>query len=78
LLTARERTELAAIAEFERERIRERVLAGLQRAQSQGKRLGRPVARVPLERLAEVSTLALNAPAAHLGVSRSTLKRWRR
>jgi putative DNA-invertase from lambdoid prophage Rac len=33
---------LAAIAEFERERIRERVLAGLQRAKAQGKRLGRP------------------------------------
>jgi len=33
---------LGAIAEFERERIRERVLAGLQRARAQGKRLGRP------------------------------------
>ena len=33
---------LAALAEFERERIRERVLAGLARARKQGKRLGRP------------------------------------
>src|SRR5450830_1666251 len=33
---------LGAIAEFERERIRERVMAGLQRARAQGKRLGRP------------------------------------
>jgi len=33
---------LGAIAEFERERIRERVLAGLERARAQGKRLGRP------------------------------------
>ena len=33
---------LAALAEFERERIRERMLAGLQRAKAQGKRLGRP------------------------------------
>jgi DNA invertase Pin-like site-specific DNA recombinase len=33
---------LAALAEFERERIRERVLAGLQRARTQGTRLGRP------------------------------------
>ena len=33
---------LAALAQFERERIRERVLAGLQRARAQGKRLGRP------------------------------------
>ena len=31
---------LAALAEFERERIRERVLAGLQRAKTQGKRSG--------------------------------------
>lgn len=31
-----------AIAEFERELIRERVLLGLERAKSQGKRLGRP------------------------------------
>jgi DNA invertase Pin-like site-specific DNA recombinase len=33
---------LGAIAEFERERIRERILAGLARARKQGKRLGRP------------------------------------
>src|SRR5260221_13140413 len=33
---------LGAIAEFERERIRERVLAGLARARTQGRRLGRP------------------------------------
>ena len=33
---------LAAIAEFELDRIRERVLAGLRRARRQGKRLGRP------------------------------------
>jgi DNA invertase Pin-like site-specific DNA recombinase len=33
---------LAAISEFERELIRERVLAGLRRVRSQGTRLGRP------------------------------------
>jgi hypothetical protein len=38
---------LAALAEFERERIRERVVAGLQRAKSQGKHLERPRARPP-------------------------------
>src|SRR5229473_2338331 len=48
---------LGAIAEFERERIRERVMAGLQRARSQGKRLGRPNAAVPIERLRNVSGL---------------------
>jgi DNA invertase Pin-like site-specific DNA recombinase len=33
---------LAAIAEFERDLIRDRVLAGLRRARAQGRRLGRP------------------------------------
>lgn len=35
-------TLVAAVAEFERELIRERVMAGLRRARAQGKRLGRP------------------------------------
>jgi DNA invertase Pin-like site-specific DNA recombinase len=42
---------LGAIAEFERERIRERVLAGLRRARAQGRRLGRPRLAVAPERL---------------------------
>ncbi len=33
---------LAAIAQFERELIRERIIAGVQRAKAQGRRLGRP------------------------------------
>jgi DNA invertase Pin-like site-specific DNA recombinase len=33
---------LAAIAEFERDLIRDRVVAGLRRAKAQGRRLGRP------------------------------------
>jgi DNA invertase Pin-like site-specific DNA recombinase len=33
---------LAAISEFERDLIRDRVLAGLRRARAQGRRLGRP------------------------------------
>jgi DNA invertase Pin-like site-specific DNA recombinase len=69
---------LAAIAEFERERIRERVVAGLQRARTQGKKLGRPKAILPLDRLATVAHLSLDEAAGALGVSRSTLKRWRR
>jgi DNA invertase Pin-like site-specific DNA recombinase len=69
---------LGAIAEFERERIRERVLAGLRRARAQGQRLGRPKARVPVERLQAVADLALDDAARALDVSRSTLKRWRR
>jgi DNA invertase Pin-like site-specific DNA recombinase len=69
---------IGAIAEFERERIRERVLAGLQRAKSQGKRLGRPKVSVPVERLQRVSDLPVSAAAQRFGVSRSTIKRWRR
>jgi putative DNA-invertase from lambdoid prophage Rac len=69
---------LGAIAEFERERIRERVLAGLQRARTQGTRLGRPRTRPPLARLQQVGTLSVDAAAVALGVSRSTVKRWRR
>ena len=51
---------LGAIAEFERERIRERVLAGLQRARTQGKRLGRPRASIPFNRIQSVSHLPVN------------------
>lgn len=69
---------LGAIAEFERERIRERVLAGLQRARAQGKRLGRPRAVVPVDRLRLVAGLTAEEAAQALGVSRSTVKRWRR
>jgi DNA invertase Pin-like site-specific DNA recombinase len=69
---------LAALAEFERERIRERVMAGLQRARLEGRRLGRPTVRVPVQRLLSVAGLTVDTAADRLGVSRSTLKRWRR
>jgi DNA invertase Pin-like site-specific DNA recombinase len=69
---------LGAIAEFERERIRERVMAGLQRARMQGQRLGRPRAPVPIEWVHRVSGLPIDEAAVTLGVSRSTVKRWRR
>ena len=69
---------LAALAEFERGRIQERVRAGLARARRQGTRLGRPVAAIPSERIAEVAGLSVREGAARLGVSPSTLKRWRR
>src|SRR5436190_8691339 len=60
---------LAALAEFERERIRERVHAGLQRAKAQGKRLGRPRTR-PAK--IEVPGGSVRAAAAVWGVSKST------
>jgi DNA invertase Pin-like site-specific DNA recombinase len=69
---------LSAISQFERDRIAERVKAGLERARIQGKVLGRPRATVPLERLQKVSRLPTALAADVLGVSPSTLKRWRR
>src|SRR4051812_22781761 len=57
---------LGAIAEFERERIRERVLAGLQRARTQGKRLGRPMATVPIDRLKRMASLPVDDAARAL------------
>jgi DNA invertase Pin-like site-specific DNA recombinase len=69
---------LAALAEFERARIAERVRAGLARAKANGKRLGRPQRAVPAGRVASVAHLSVREAAAQLGVSASTLKRWRR
>jgi DNA invertase Pin-like site-specific DNA recombinase len=69
---------LAAIAEFERGRIQERVMAGLARARAQGTRLGRPRESLPVARLVTVTALP-NAEAARvLGVSLATIKRWRK
>ena len=64
---------LAALAEFERERIRERVLAGLQRARAQGKKLGRPRLTVaPLS----MRGLTVREAARTWGISKSTAARW--
>jgi len=41
---------LASIAEFERGRIQERIMAGLQRARAHGKRIGRPTHTLSLSR----------------------------
>lgn len=67
---------LAAVAEFERGRIVERVKAGLARAKAQGKRLGRPERLVSEAALAPVRGLPIREAAARLGVSRSTAHRW--
>jgi DNA invertase Pin-like site-specific DNA recombinase len=42
---------LAALSQFERERLKERTIAGLERARAQGKRLGRPSEPLPIEKL---------------------------
>ena len=67
---------LAAIAEFERARIAERVRAGLARARTNGQRLGRPEKVVPESVLTAVRGLPMRAAAKRLGVSRSTAHRW--
>ena len=68
---------LAALAEFERSRIQERVRAGLARVRAEGRTLGRPPVEVPLVKLQSVETLSVREGAKRLHVSRSTLQRWR-
>jgi DNA invertase Pin-like site-specific DNA recombinase len=68
---------LAALAEFERSRIQERVRAGLARVRAEGRRLGRPTQPVPLEKLLTVGNLSVREAARKLRVSRSTVQRWR-
>ena len=66
---------LGAIAEFERARVQERVMAGLARARAQGIKLGRPRRRIDPERLASVAGLPDREAARRLGIPRSTLQR---
>jgi DNA invertase Pin-like site-specific DNA recombinase len=68
---------LAALSQFERERLKERTIAGLDRARAQGKRLGRPSEPVSIEKLESVSGISVREGAKQLGVARSTLQRWR-
>jgi DNA invertase Pin-like site-specific DNA recombinase len=68
---------LGALATFERERLRERVIAGLARAKANGKRLGRQPYDIPDDRFETVSGLSLREAAKTLGVSRSVVHRWR-
>lgn len=67
---------LAAIAEFERSRIAERVKAGLERARANGVRLGRPRRIIIEAELACVRGLSVRQAAARLGVSSATAHRW--
>ena len=67
---------LAALAEFEKARIAERVAAGLARARRNGTRLGRPEKHVSERVLAPVRNLPVREAARRLGVSRATAYRW--
>ena len=66
---------LSAIAEFERSRIQERVVAGLARAKAQGQKLGRPEREISVEQIAAVRGLPVREAARGLGIPRTTLQR---
>jgi DNA invertase Pin-like site-specific DNA recombinase len=68
---------LASISEFERDLIRDRVLAGLKRARAHGRRGGRPKVRFDLARAGRLLAegKSVRSVAKLLGVSRMTLTR---
>ncbi|MCR3969451.1 recombinase family protein [Aeromonas veronii] len=69
---------LAAFAQFERERIKERTREGLERAKAKGKKMGRPVATETREAVAKAQRdgLSQSHAAKVLGVSIRTVKRY--
>ncbi len=70
-------TIIGAMAQLERDIIRERVKAGLERARARGVRLGRPTAPVEASHLASLQRegLSLGEIARRLRCSRSTVRR---
>jgi DNA invertase Pin-like site-specific DNA recombinase len=68
---------LGSFAEFERERIRERIHAGLARARRQGQRLGRRRERINSPDLERVRGLSVREAAKVLGVPPSRIHRAR-
>jgi DNA invertase Pin-like site-specific DNA recombinase len=65
------------VAQQERSRIRERVMAGLKTARARGKKLGRPIREVNWEKAKDLKSkgLTIRQIAQHLGIPRSTLAR---
>jgi DNA invertase Pin-like site-specific DNA recombinase len=68
---------LGAVAAFERERIVERVRAGMDRARAQGKHVGRPRRPVTDAELVACADLSVREAAGRLGVSKSFVSQWR-
>jgi len=70
-------TVLGAVAELERNLIKERVQMGISRARKQGKTLGRPRVEVDPRQIAGLRARGLtwNQVAAHLGIGRGTAER---
>ncbi len=68
---------LAALAEFERGRIAERVKAGLVQARKRGTRLGRPPTRISEVDLQRTADLSVRDAAREIGISPTVLYRAR-
>ena len=70
-------TIIAAISELERDLIRERVIAGVRRAQAMGKHCGRPKREIDLRATKALlaQDLSVRQVANMLGLPRSTLQR---
>jgi putative DNA-invertase from lambdoid prophage Rac len=68
----------ASVAEFERERLRERTLLGLDRARKEGTRLGRPVNTALHRRIVEASGLSVREAAQRAGCSTATIQKVRK
>lgn len=70
-------TVLAAVAAFERDRIKERTKEGIKRAQASGKRLGRPAALATNQAVqqAKANGLSQSATATQLTLGIATIKR---
>jgi DNA invertase Pin-like site-specific DNA recombinase len=81
LSTAAGRLQMAvigAMAQFERDRLRERTNAGLARARAQGTVLGRRAIALAPEAVKATAALSVRAAALELGVSVNTLQKARR
>lgn len=69
-------TVLGAVAELERNLIKERIHMGLSRARKQGKRLGRPARIFDREKAREMlKTMSVREVSRRLGVSRGVIER---
>jgi DNA invertase Pin-like site-specific DNA recombinase len=69
-------TVISAVAELERSIIRERVLAGVDRARRQGKRFGRPTVIIDREKVAAMKAAgrSIKAIATECRISRGTVR----
>lgn len=67
---------IAAVAELEREMIRERTRAGMEAARRRGAKIGRPRVRVDMAKAAQlVGRMSVREAAQQLGVGATTLRR---